>query len=167
MAKIPVPSGDFPSDFRLSFGNRPYPPREFYILSLILQAPKDRAEAVLYRLGKDDFSDPRLREFFKRLKKYHRLTKRFRIRNFRAKIKGEKELVELLEDLVFQGSDFTFREGESDEELEVAFCKLKEDRARRRIRELGRLIREAEERGDNDRVVRLQEELKRNLSKLR
>lgn len=167
LVKIPPSSGQTPTSRGHIFEEKTYPPKEFYILSLILKAPRDRAEAVLYRLGQNDFSHPQLREFFRRLKRYHRLTKRFRVKNFRAKIKSERELVELLEVLVLRDFDFPLEGEELDEEVEVTFCKLKEERARRRVRELSWLIKEAEVGGDRDRVVKLQRELGRSSSRLK
>lgn len=152
------------NDLDKYFGGDDYPPREFYMLSIILRAPKDRAESITHRLGRSDFSSPVLQEFFTRLKRYHQTTKRFRLSNFRANIKGDQGLVSLLEELSL--SSFDFSEEELDSELEVGLQKLKETSARRRIGELSRELRRAEAVRDQGQVRRLQEELEKHKERL-
>ena len=166
LVKLPVASSKTSPVWKSAFEKDVYPSKEFYMLSLVLKACKDRAEAILYRLGKDDFSHPLLCDFFKQLKRYHQQTQRFRVKNFRAKIKGEPGLIKLLEDLVLYDFGVSPESDELDEELEVSLLKLKEERARRQVRELGQLIKKAETTGDKVKVTSLQKELKGVLGKL-
>ncbi|MEA2020653.1 MAG: DNA primase [Patescibacteria group bacterium] len=152
------------SDLEPYFEQREYPSKEFYMLALILRAPKDRAEAFTHRLGREDFSHPRLRTFFERLKSYHRDNEDFILKGFRAKIEQDSELLELLEDLVLQ--DFNFALEDLDDELEVGLHKLKQEKIRRKIKKLGKEIAVAEEAGEYDKIEKLQEKLSKYSRKL-
>ncbi len=152
------------SDLEPYFEQREYPPREFYMLALILRAPKDRAGAFTHRLGKSDFTHPKLRAFFEKLKSYHQDSEDFILRDFRAKIEQHSELLELLEDLVLQ--DFNFALGDLDDELEVGLHKLKQEKIKRKIKELGKEIAAAEKDEEYDEVEKLQEKLNKYSRKL-
>mgnify|MGYP001371601479 CR=1 FL=1 len=151
-------------DLETYFEQRKYPLREFYMLALIIRAPKDRAEAYTHRLGKDDFSHPLLRELFEELKRYHQSTESFVLNEFRDTIRERRDILELLEDLALQ--DFNFVLDVLDDELEVCLHKLKSEKTRRRIRKLSKEIANAEKEGDQDKVVELQKQLKKYSKKL-
>ncbi len=145
-------------DLETYFEQRKYPLREFYMLALILRAPKDRAEAYTHRLGKADFSHPLLRELFEELKRYHHSKETFVLDDFRDTIGEREELLELLEDLALQ--DFNFVLDDLDDELEVCLHKLKTEKTKRRIRKLSNRIAQAEKEGDYEKVEELQKEIK-------
>ncbi len=144
-------------DLETYFEQRKYPLREFYMLALILRAPKDRAEAYTHRLGKADFSHPVLRELFKELKSYHYSTETFVLNEFRDTIGEHENLLELLEDLALQ--DFNFVLDDLDDELEVCLQKLKNEKTRRQIKKLSKQIAQAEQEKDYEKVKELQKEL--------
>ncbi len=145
------------TDLEHYFEQRDYPPKEFYILALILRAPKDRAEAFTHRLGRKDFSHKQLRAFFEELKDYHHRKEDFHLREFRATIKEDSNLLELLEEMILQ--DFNFALDKLDDELEVGLQKLKQAKIRRQIKDLGRKIAQAEKEQDFDKVEKLQKKL--------
>ncbi|MBI2414779.1 DNA primase [candidate division WWE3 bacterium] len=139
---------------------------EEYILALILRAPLDTAQSVLYKLGQKDFTDPSLLQLFTELKRYLLGRKRkFEIQHFIKRFANDVQdkLNELyLWDLQETGED----EENLIKELEKVFYLLKKSTAKREMLEISQRIKQAELAGEKDLLSQLSREFKELSEKL-
>jgi len=145
----------------LWLGEGRYSRSEAYALSLILKAPREVARAALHRLGRDDFTSNELRVIFSELKRQAGKKKRFKIAQVRDKIRdkiNDVRAADLFASLALY--DLELSEEELIDELEVVLLRLKEATLRRRLRDLARRIRTAEESGCEEEATKLREEFR-------
>ena len=133
-----------------------------YILALLMKAPLDISQTVLYKLAQKDFADPKLAEVFSVLKE-HLIDrkKKLEIKHFSNKF-GD-ELKGLIEDLyLWDMGDLAADPVLLQSEIDTAFARLKQATIKRELKELSARIKDAEISKD----VELLDELSRKFKDL-
>src|SRR3989344_1208120 len=117
---------------------------EEYILALLLKAPIESSQTVLYKLGQKDFVDAKLQEIFTQLKAYLTGRKRkFDIQSFTKKF--DEELNGLVNELyLWDLGELNENEVHFNRELEGIYNSVKKRTARRELKGLGEQIKQAE-----------------------
>ncbi len=139
---------------------------EEYVLALLLRAPLDTAQTVLYKLGQKDFTDEVLLEIFNYLKKYLLGRKRkFEIQHFIKRFDEDfKNIINNLYMWDLQG--IGSREDLLENELERVFELLKKRTAKRELKELGAKIKRAEMENNKKELLELTKEFQELSEKL-
>ena len=138
-----------------------------YMLALLLKAPLDIAQTLLYKLGQKDFTNSQFEAIFTELKEH--LTgrkKKFDIKYFSQKFSPElKQIVNELYLWDFGALDDNLVLFEK-EAVEI-LIRLKIDTTKRELKDLSGKIKEAEEKKDNDLVKELTEKFSKLSEKLK
>ncbi|MFZ5424365.1 MAG: DNA primase [Patescibacteria group bacterium] len=133
-----------------------------YMLALLLKAPLDSAQTLLYKLGQKDFTNPILENIFINLKNYLLGRKRaFNINSFSNKFDSEtKDLVVnmYMWDLGILNDNSTLLL----RELDLVFNRIKKETVKRELTEISSKIKQAEL--ENDKVLLM--ELSKKFSEL-
>lgn len=139
---------------------------EEYALALLLRAPIDTAQTVLYKLGQKDFTDENLLEIFNDLKKYLLGRKRkFEIQQFTKRFdENYREIVNNL--YMWDLRDLGSREDLLDKELTKVFEFLKKRTAKRELKELAERIKRAEMENNRKELEKLTKEFQELSEKL-
>ncbi len=134
-----------------------------YILALLMKAPLDTAQSVLYKLGQEDFPDDNIKNIFSTLKSYLTdLKGSFRIGKFIPKL--DENLRSMAEDLYLWDLEHIISESRIlTGEIDRTFERVKKERIRGELRELSEKISQAELEKDSSAVKKLSEKFK-NLS---
>jgi DNA primase len=140
---------------------------QFYILVLLLKAPLDTAQTVLYKLGQKDFNEDIPLEIFTALKTYLiGRKKKFNIVHFANRFEGD------LRETVNNMYMYDLGEMEADDavllkEIETTFDRIKRDTLKREIKSLGSQIKQAEKEKDTKLLQQLLEDFKKVSEKLK
>jgi len=139
---------------------------EEYILALVLKAPLDTAQTILYKLGQKDFESETLQVIFTELKEYLRnRKKKFEIHHFVKKF--EEDVQALVNELYLWDLGSL---GDSEEaltrELESIFELLKKKTAKRELKELSTQIKQAETEKNEELLTELSQQFKELSEKL-
>lgn len=117
---------------------------EEYILALLLKAPLESSQTVLYKLAQKDFTDLELQQIFTEFKAYLTGRKRkFEIQAFAKKF--DEKLSALIDELyLWDLGELNENEIKFNKELESVFEFVKKRTAKREMKELGTQIKQAE-----------------------
>ncbi|EKD58206.1 MAG: hypothetical protein ACD_57C00003G0001, partial [uncultured bacterium] len=137
-----------------------------YMLALLLKAPLDTSQPVLYKLGQKDFSDPQIQEIFTNLKDYLLGRKhKFKIEYFNNRLEQTQQ--EIVNDLyLWDLGDILDDDTRLGNELEDIFERIKKDTAKRELRELSDKLKQAELEKDAKQLKELTEKIKNISEKL-
>lgn len=140
--------------------------REEYIIALLLKAPLESAQTMLYKLGQKDFTSIQLQEIFMSLKKYLVGRKRkFKIHHFAKRF--EDDLKNLVDELyLWDIGELAENEEQLNKELENVFDLLKKKTAKGELKELGKQIKQAELENNEELLKELSQEFKELSEKL-
>lgn len=137
-----------------------------YMVTLLLKAPLDTAQTLLYKLGQKDFTDDILGRIFVNLKD-HLLgrKRRFDIKRFSNRL--DDDLKKVVMDLyLWDIGDFPEDDALFERELNAAFARVKQDTIKRELRELSAKIKDVELENDADSMRELSERFKELSQKL-
>ena len=137
-------------------------PHEFMI-ALLLKAPLDTSQSILYKLAQKDFINPALQEIFTELKDYNLGRKRkFDIKYFSSKL--AEELQNVANELYLWDIEYIIDDPKKLEaELESTLIRIKRETAKKELKELTDKIRQAEL-GKNTKLVSELSEKFKNVS---
>ena len=137
-------------------------PHEFMI-ALLLKAPLDTSQSILYKLAQKDFTNPVLQEIFTELKDYNLGRKRkFDIKYFSSKL--AEELQNVANELYLWDIEYIIDDPKKLEaELESTLIRIKRETAKKELKELTDKIRQAEL-GKNTKLVSELSEKFKNVS---
>ena len=149
-------------EFDTSFVVPKRSPQE-YILALLMKAPLDTAQSILYKLGQEDFPDDNIKNIFSTLKSYLAdLKGSFRIGKFIPKL--DENLRSIAEDVYLWDLEHIISESRVlTEEIDKTFERVKRERVKGELKELSEKINQAEMEKDSSAVKKLSEKFK-NLS---
>ena len=137
-------------------------PHEFMV-ALLLKAPLDTSQSILYKLAQKDFTNPVLQEIFTELKDYNLGRKRkFDIKYFSSKL--AEELQNVANELYLWDIEYIIDDPKKLEaELESTLIRIKRETAKKELKELTDKIRQAEL-GKNTKLVSELSEKFKNVS---
>lgn len=150
-------------EFEISSFIAPKRSPQEYILALLMKAPLDTAQSVLYKLGQEDFPDDNIKSIFSALKSYFTdLKGSFRIGKFVPKL--DENLRNIAQDLYLWDLEHIISESHIlVGEIDRTFERVKKERIRGELKELSEKISQAETENDLSAVKKLSEKFK-NLS---
>jgi DNA primase len=139
---------------------------EEYVLALILRAPLDSAQSVLYKLGQKDFTDDFLLQIFTELKRYLLGRKRkLEIQHFVKRF--EQEIQDKINELyLWDLQELGENEDLLVKEADKIFDQIKKSTAKREMLDLSQKIKEAELAGEKELLQDLSREFKELSEKL-
>jgi hypothetical protein len=131
------------------------------MLALVLKSPLDLAQKTLHKLGKLDFEGETTQSLFEKLKDYlvgrkHRLD----MEVFGAKLEGPEKIL-LGEVYLFDLQSILETETQLEEEVQKTLTALKRRGLQRRLRLLGREIKDAELTGEKEALAAAREEFRK------
>ena len=137
-----------------------------YLLVLLLRAPLDAAQKVLYKLGQRDFTNPQFEAIFPGLKAYLLgRKKKFEIKHFSNKF--DETLRKVVEEMyLWDLGESSNGDAFFDSEIDMAFARVKQDTVKRELKELGAKIKEAELENNQAAIKELSEKFEELSQKL-
>jgi|SRR3989338_3849108 len=138
-----------------------------YMLALLLKAPLDTAQTLLYKLGQKDFTNPQFEAIFTELKEHlSGRKKKFDIKYFSQKF--SKELKQVIDELYLW--DFGTLDDNLilfEKEAGEILIRLKMDTTKRDLKDMSGKIKDAEEQKDTNLVKELTEKFSKLSEKLK
>ena len=142
---------------------------EEYMISLLLKAPLEETQRVIYKIGQNDFSETSILNIFTELKGYvEGRSRKIEMEILRKKLTEEAQ--KKLDDLWMSSLGDLEEDGFEDnlkKELDNSFNLLKQKTQKREMTEISRKIKEAEKEGNEEKLKELQKEFNSLSEKLK
>jgi hypothetical protein len=137
-----------------------------YIIALLLKAPLDMSQTIMYKLGQKDFSNQQIQDIFSGLKEYILGRKhKFKIEYFSSKLSEDQQ--KIVNDLyLWDLGETAENDRKMEQELETAYERIKKDAAKIELKELSEKIKQAELAKDTKLLKELTEKLRALSSRL-